>query len=137
MIDENLRIMSKNLKEKGSASLSYLDYKALEQFWNCFNWTFKTIKLGDKTNAEGKLGILLYGKGVIEKGGKSFTAKPGMPFGVIKYDIGRDENITFLAATDSVYILSESDLMERVCYSSCWFHGRLRMELIEILNKYR
>ncbi|MCI2062827.1 MAG: hypothetical protein LKJ83_08645 [Eubacteriaceae bacterium] len=132
MINEEAKKISDVINEFEHSPLDYLTYDAVEQFESCFDWTFKILKPGEQTDAEGKLGILLYGNGVIIADDRTCTAEPGMPFGVMSSNADTDKKSSYLAATESGVILSKPEIMDRTCYGGCcWFHARLLMELAE------
>lgn len=125
----------RTIREHGSdlEIFSFLPEEGVERFDGCFDFTTESVAPGEKVSADGRLGILLDGRGVISNDGRIRTGQRGMLFGVKRGADGREHPAEgwYQAATSSIVVWSGFDIIVRVCYGSCWFHGRFRQELLD------
>ncbi len=114
---------------------SYMKTKDISVLDSCFDIQYLRIKSGSAWNTADHFAYLVSGEGNLN-GDRSRNIINDSVFGIRNDEhqgcIAADE--CFTARTDSVIVYADMEILRKVCYMACWFHGRF---VTEVLNRVR
>lgn len=125
---------SEEIKELMASTLfNYMKAEDISVLDSCFDIQYLRIKSGSAWNTAEHFAYLVSGEGTLKGDGLHDIANDSV-FG-IRIDehrgcIAAEE--CFTARTDSVIVYADMEILRKVCYMACWFHGRF---VTEVLNR--
>ena len=120
-----MRLPTKEMREH--PLFAWLPEEGFETFEACFDMEAENLGAGERRESRGRLGYLLSGRLHAADGE---AVRPGELFGLSAAGGGR----CLTAQVPSTVIWMDREIMTRVCYFDCWFHGRFVTELKQALS---
>ena len=116
---------------------NYMKAEDISVLDSCFDIQYLRIKSGSVWNTADHFAYLVSGEGTL-KGDRSRDITSDSVFG-IRIDehqgcIAAEE--CFTARTDSVIVYADMEILRKVCYMACWFHGRLAAEVLNRIRQF-
>jgi len=121
-----MRLPTKEMREH--PLFAWLPEEGFETFEACFDMEAENLGAGERRESRGRLGYLLSGRLHAADGE---AVRPGELFGLSAAGGGR----CLTAQVPSTVIWMDREIMTRVCYFDCWFHGRFVTELKQALAR--
>lgn len=121
-------------KEK-DALLSWLPAESEKIFEGCFDMEIEQLSAKERRDCNGRIGYLFSGKVEAVCADTCVVIEEKAVFGALKQSQkkgNRSESIK--ALEESVVVWFAEDILERVCYTACWFHARFIDEVDKLLG---